>query len=512
MRRLAVCAVLVAMMGLVSGAGRPARADDDARASRAQRAIIELDLDEARSILEGSDPSDLALSLERARLALYAGDYDGAVAILSRSELSHSDAGAELLTIARGSARATAAAVVVRDEAAGVSVRLQDEDDRPLVPYLVEVATAARETLKNDIGVELPRPLHIEVVRDLFTLSEMTGLPESSAQTTGTVAVAKWGRVTVLSPRAVPRGYPWADTLAHEMAHLAQTRASTDRAPLWLQEGVAKREETRWRAPKPLDDTPPADAVAAVGMKKGLGRPLDKIGASIAMLPSADQAMVTFAEVTSFVRFLVARAGEKALPDLFRKLHDIPQGPDAVDRALRESTGASLAEWNTEWTDHLTVSARAKESLVDGSLFGDVPHEADLRRSVTLGELLRRRGHHSAAFTLLHRAHDLVPNDPVLRHDTSGELIALERNEEAERVLGRMEEVRSEYGPWYGLSGFFARSRGDAEEAHRAFRLGIELTPFDPEPACEALSPPADPSTDLAAALCAAARANPLRD
>ncbi len=100
----------------------------------------------------------------------------------------------------------------------------------------------------------------------------MTGLPEQAARTTGTVAVAKWGRVTMISPRATDRGYPWLDTLAHEMTHLALSRGTRDKAPLWLQEGVAKREETRWRIEEPLDDVPAIDAVAAVGIEKGLGR------------------------------------------------------------------------------------------------------------------------------------------------------------------------------------------------------------------------------------------------
>ena len=113
----------------------------------------------------------------------------------------------------------------------------------------------------------------------------MTGLPYESAQTTGTVAVAKWGRVTLLSPRASHHGYPWRDTVAHELTHLAVTRASRDRAPLWLQEGVAKREEIRWRDPGPFDDRPPPEAVVQRGLELGLGVPLDKLGPSIAMLP-----------------------------------------------------------------------------------------------------------------------------------------------------------------------------------------------------------------------------------
>src|SRR4029079_3031549 len=110
--------------------------------------------------------------------------------------------------------------------------------------------------LMKDLGVELLKPLRIDLVRDQFTLAEMTGLPEEAARTTGTVAIAKCGRVTMISPRATSNGYPWLDTLAHEMTHLALSRGTRDNAPLWLQEGVAKREETRWREKQPPANFP----------------------------------------------------------------------------------------------------------------------------------------------------------------------------------------------------------------------------------------------------------------
>ena len=41
------------------------------------------------------------------------------------------------------------------------------------------------------------------------------------------------------------------------------SQGTLERAGLWLQEGVAKREETRWREPDPFDNMLPADVVAA---------------------------------------------------------------------------------------------------------------------------------------------------------------------------------------------------------------------------------------------------------
>jgi hypothetical protein len=490
----------------------PVRADEATRVAEAREATMRLDLKKAHALLDTIESRVPVVVLERARLAIYEGDYDGASALLSNPELSHNNLGAELLGIADGCARATAGAVTEVDAERGVVIRLQDESDRPLAPFLVEVAVAAREALARDLKVELPRPLRIELVRDLFTLAAMTGLPESAAQTTGTVAVAKWGRVTMITPRAVPRGYPWADTLAHEMAHLAQTQASGDRAPLWLQEGVAKRQETRWREGRHFDDFPAADSVAAVGLDKGLGRPIDKLGASIALLPSAEQAMVAFAEVSSFVRFWISSTGEAALPELLVNLGsatddgflDDGTEKNPVDQAMKSVTGASLADWNARW---LTYLGTVKRELPPGAtLGGNLPHESEIRRGLALGELLRRRSHPEAAQRVLSPAQKLAPFDPLLRHRLASALFALGQPIEAEKLISREEDVRSEFGPWMAQHGRWLAEQGQPDQAQAAFHVGLELCPLDPEVACEEKMPPELPASVGKAPLCQAAR------
>jgi hypothetical protein len=493
---------VAAALAALSGPG-PARADDEGRAREAREATFALDVHKAHELLDKVDGSDPTIALERARLAIYDGDYDGAVAILSRTDLQRSDVGAELLGIAAGCARATAGAITEVDAARGVTIRMQDESDRAIAPFMVDVAVAAREALKRDLKVELPKPLRIELVRDLFTLAAMTGLPESAAQKTGTVAVAKWGRVTMISPRAVPRGYPWADTLAHEMAHLAQTRASGDRAPLWLQEGVAKRQEVRWREGRKFDDFPGADVIAAIGVEKKLAPPIDQLGGSIALLPTADQAMIAFAEVASFIRFFAKSAGDDALAELYVRIRSA-EGKDYVDEALRGLTGASLSDWNARWVAYLGT---VKHDLPPGvTLGGDLPHEAEVRRGLVLGELLRRRAHNGAAKATLGPAQKLAPFDPLLRHRLASALYALGEPAEAEKLISRMEDVHSEFGPWLSLHGQWLLSQGRTDESGAAFRTGLELCPLSPEVACEGKMPPEVPGTPNKAPLCQAAR------
>src|ERR1700691_2498743 len=101
-----------------------------------------------------------------------------------------------LVDVLRGWVRVTAATVVDKDDEHAVEVRYQDDSDRALTPLIVETVVRARDALTRDLGATWPKPTRITVVRDLMSLSAMTGLPQKDAQTTRTVAVARWRRVS----------------------------------------------------------------------------------------------------------------------------------------------------------------------------------------------------------------------------------------------------------------------------------------------------------------------------
>jgi hypothetical protein len=468
-------------------------------ASIAERYTLGLDLDEARKELAAGDPNDLGVLVERGRLALYEADCDGALAVLTRPDVAKTETGAMLGDIARGCARVIAATVVDKDDARQVEVRYQDEADRALTPVLVDTVVKARDALTKDLGVTWPKPTRIIVVRDLLSLSVMTGLPYDAAKTTGTVAVAKWGRVTLLSPRASHHGYAWRDTMAHELTHLAVTRASVDRAPLWLQEGVAKREETRWREPGAFDDRPSPDAVVQRGMDLKLDLALDKLGPSIAMLPSADTAMVAFAEVTSFVRYFATTASPDALPRLLLALRR-----KSPDEALKEASGLDLKQWDAKWRAYLQTVPR--QSLPSAyALGGEPPSFREGRERVRLAELLYARSHAAAALGQLDKVKGM-PDDPSIRYARARVLQTLGRTKDAEPLLQDPKDVVASFGPWWAIRGIFARGRGDEGVAGASFAEAVAQDPFDLEAACQTRDPGASPPGGDVRILCDAVR------
>jgi len=487
----------------VTNGPSPSRIFDDPRghAARATDLIVAMEYDKARAELAKADPNSPAVVLAKARLALYEEDCDLSALLLSRAEVAQTEEGRVVADVARGCARVTAGTSVERDDAKGIVIRYHDDDDRALGPLLVDTVMKARASLTRDLGVEWKAPTRITVVRDLLSLSAMTGLPYKAAQTTGTVAVAKWGRVTLLSPRASHHGYPFRDTLTHELTHLAISMQTRDRAPLWLHEGVARREEVRWREPGPFDERPTPESIVTRGMEMKLDLPLDKLGPSIAMLPSADAAMVAFAEVTSFVKFYAESQGPDALAKLLVALRTAP----SVDDALRDVSGDTLAGWDVKWRDR--IAKRPKEPL--SPMFGlgaPPPGLGDSRERSRLAELLLGRGHPAEAVQQLDKIPEAMLADPSLRYLRARALEGDGKAKDAEALLEDPKQWMASFGPCWAIRGRLARARGDEPAARASFEEGIAHDPLSIEAACEALEAPAAGPGAQGAPLCDAAK------
>jgi hypothetical protein len=502
-RRHAVALAVSLAVGLAGSANAGPSASFE-HAAAAANAIAALEFDEARRQIALGDAADPAIATEAGRLALYEGRCDEALISLGRPDVARSEAGSGLGDIARGCVRAMAATLVDTDDSHGVVIRYQDEGDRALTPLIVETVARARDAITSDLGVSWPTPTRVVVVRDLMSLSAMTGLPQKAAETTGTVAVAKWGRVTLLSPRASEHGFPWRDTLAHELTHLAVTRASAEHAPLWLQEGMAKREETRWRDPGPFDERPSPDDVVARGLELKLTLPLDQLGPSIAMLPSADAAMVAYAEVTSFVRYFASIGGPEALPRLLLAMRTSSD----TDVALSQSSGADLHTWDTRWHAYIAQRPRTPVPPIFG-LGATPPDTRDLRDRMRLAELLYGRLHAVEALSELERARmTFGADDPSVRSLRAHILGTLGRREEAAPLVGDPRDVAASFGPWWAIRGRWLRDDGDRAGAAGSFLEAISTDPFEVEAACETDGSGGDPVLDGAAqGLCDAARA-----
>jgi hypothetical protein len=443
------------------------------RLREAASALTDLDPVRAEAWLRDASDVEPSVAYLRARIALAKGDCELAAKLMStQSNVPPQEL--ETLRVAEGCSRAMAGAEVVQEESKGVWIRLQNSRDRVLVPLLADVADRAAKSIERRLRTRFPRPIRIELVSDLPSLSYLTGLPLEAAETTGTIAIARWGKVTVLSPRATRDGFPWQDTLAHELAHLGVSRKSGDEAPLWLQEGIAKRLESRWRAPLPQDDARAARRQVKMALRDGRTVGIDRLGPSIAMLPSPELAATAYAEVEDFLAYFVEQSGERALELLLVELRSL--GSSNTDQALRGVSGYSLAEWMRKW-QHVVASDTVSDAESSPEAHVDY-------RNLRLGMLLGERRHWAASIAQLERASASGPRDPEANHRVALAHLILGHPHVAEATLALADERRFSDGTWLSIQGRVEELLGHRNAAESAFERSLSFAPTLERVAC----------------------------
>ena len=284
--------------------------------------------------------------------------------------------------------------------------------DELLSSYALEVLAKADHALQAAFGIALPGPIRIEIYPSPDTLAQVSALTVEQIQTTGTVALSKWNRLMVTSPKALVRGYPWADTITHELVHMVVSRITGDRAPVWLQEGTAKLFERSWRehgAELVLD--PAARGLLQNANAKNKLITFEQMYPSIAMLPSEDDAALAFAQVSTFMQLYVARHGQDALRNAFGQIEGGTDAREALAKAAEQPFAKIEGEWKASLPTKAEVIHR-HAACARASSVGDGPNdestevvEDDARRFMRIGDLLWDRGRAGAAAREYEKAH-----------------------------------------------------------------------------------------------------------
>lgn len=489
----ALCALLLLAPPVVGvHAQQPALSLTEAR-----QALDALEVERAAPALEAlarSHPDDPSVMYELGRLRLHQGRYADAVEALSGdmrgSTPRQTAARAELLALARATRDATADFVEARSEDGRYVVRYPPGESALLAPYALETLRRADEALTREIGGHAPRPLRLEIYTSPRDLARVSPLTVEAIETSGTIALSKWDRLMLTSPRALVRGYPWRDTVAHELAHLLLTRATRDQAPVWLQEGTAKLLEASWREPisgSPLG--PEARGLLHDALAQGTLIPFSRLHPSLALLPSQQETALAFAEVASFMSVVRHRAGAGGLRALAAALGRGVEAREAVGAAV----GSSFAALERSWHEQLQTARpdavrspfrplRFRHRGEDES--SEEVADGEARRRVRLGDLLSEAGHAAAATVEYEAAAAAAPDDPAIAWRLARAALASGDPNRAVEVLAPLRERAPDYEPVRAWLARALSARGDDDDACIEANRAIGLNPFDPLPHC----------------------------
>lgn len=369
-------------------------------------------------------------------------------------------------------------------------VRYAPGTDEVLVPYAVDTLKAATKALEEELGVKMVSPVRLEIYPDAESLSRVSTLSVEAIRNTGTIALCKWGRLMIASPAALMHGYPWLDTIAHEYVHLLLTKTSLDQAPVWLQEGLAKFLETRWRRDAPTLRHDPASAqllYEAMESDELLG--FDQLHPSIALLPTQKAASLAFAQVSSFIETYYREYGREGVQ---QALYLVGEGEDAK-KALASVAGVPWKKLETRWKEALSKRPKPMPARLLPRRLSDEATEQDelagvelerARNFLRLGDLLWTHSRPAAASVEYAKAHEAAPADPVVASRYARSAIAGGRPKDAVAPLMLTLERYPTHAPALSslATAMFRLSKSDLAEdlANRA----IAHNPFDPQPHC----------------------------
>ncbi|MFO0681319.1 MAG: tetratricopeptide repeat protein [Sandaracinus sp.] len=493
---------LVVLLGLAprSVAHAMPPGQDGARLTQAAIGLDRLHVAEASAELDAlaaAYPDDPDVRFERGYARLLRGEYAAARDDLEGSlvravGLRGAAERAMLARVAHETEAVTHGFEELRSADGRFVIRYAPGPDRFVAHDALAVLARVDEGLGAELGAHHQGPIRLEILPTATALSRVSSLSIEDIERTGTIALCKWDRLMITSPRALVHGYPWADTIGHETVHLLLAQISEDEAPVWMQEGYARFLERRWRGAPPavrLDEG--TQRLLVTRAAQGTLIPFEDLHPSIAMLPSAEDAALAFAQVSTFVQTFYGMRGSAGLVDVASRVR---RGEDAR-QAFAESSGGSWDALEGQWRDAVgrmplpgddapevpRLELRHGEGEPDDS--GEVTEER-ARRAVRLGDLLWTAQRYLAAAAEYGRAHEIAPEDPVVASRLARAAV---RGGDGAAAIAALEPLRArfpEHAPLLANLGAAYALVGDRERARETSRAATEVNPFDPEPHC----------------------------
>ncbi len=459
---------------------------------KAARYLQTARLDDARALLvdlQKRAPDSPEVKWLEAELAFQSGDYAGALKHLDKvpDDAVEGLAG-QTRKLAASTLSVTETFTEARSPRGHFVIRYAPGPDATIAALAGEVLDSAWEAIGDDLGYKPSDPIRVELLGAPVDLAKLSPLTETDIETTGTIALSKYNKLMVVSPRATIFGYPWMDTLAHEYTHLVVSRVAHDTVPVWLQEGLARLEQTRWRHPPELQLTATEQALLGAALRKGRLITFDEMHPSMAKLPSQEAAALAYAEVYTLVGWMQGKIG---YPGIRASLIAQREGKSAR-RAVAEALGMSWGAVEKEWRAHLKVGdtkARAGKPIkftkggVDSENVGLEQVSVRARKHARLGGMLRARGLNEAAAVEYEKALTGGP-EPFVAGKLARTLIELGRFERAIELATPLVAADAHDAVAAVTLGMARSARRQWPEAITAYEQALGVSPFDPTTRC----------------------------
>jgi len=370
-------------------------------------------------------------------------------------------------------------------------ILLDEKQDGILVDYLIDALEKTYQIMAQQYGFQPKEKVRVELFPDAKAFYLASTLSVRDIEVTGAVGLTKFNKLQFLSPKALVYGYRWLDAISHEYMHYLTVKLTSNKAPIWFHEGLAKYEETRWRnGPSYLSLLYETLLARALGERKLID--FDRMEPSLIRLETPEDVQFAYAQAASAIEFIIAKAGHEKLREIMNRMAiGTTRG---ASEAIREVLGLRFSEFEGKWKDFLGSKGLKEVSGVNVHRYKIKEGRADeermdmeeikslvARNRAHLADRLKERGRISAAVLEYRRAMAETKNSVPIMNRLSSALIDLGRDEEALDILNRVKEISPDHPTPYTQLGQIYLKMKDFKKAREAFEDSIQINPFNPE-------------------------------
>ena len=374
------------------------------------------------------------------------------------------------------------------------------ERDNLLADYALHALEKAYQEIQDDLHFFPEGKVLVEVYPTSEGFTHASSLSQKQIEISGAIGICKFNRIMIISPRCLVYGYRWLDALAHEFIHYLIAKLTGLNIPLWLNEGLAKYHETRWRVPQPNYLVPLYKNALWEASKERKWINFQKMKRGMPSLKSREEVILAFAEVSLAVDYLLQYHGKEKLINFLQELgrvawKDVEGKFETVeehwDRLFRQFFGIDqkkfqsdlrkfLEEMNLEETpgvalDNFKLKERGKEVDELEEYVG-----VGARGHVRLGDMYRQRGRFNVALIEYEKGVREEPNNHVILNKMGKTYSALGKFREAEESFKKSLQVNPNHGPTYTNLATLYFAQDKLTLALENYQESNQINPFNP--------------------------------
>jgi tetratricopeptide (TPR) repeat protein len=473
--------------------------------SRGDNALIEWKYSQAEKSLnelmeltsnEGFDEEARAeIFLYKARYCFYKGDYLCAEKAYEKVQetIELDEGNKEFLERITGLVKTWDGATHFESE--HFRIRYMPGKDSILAEPALNALENSYDALTKDFKIKPDEKVLVEVFPDFEAFTYGTGLTMEELENSGTIAICKYKRMMINTPRKTTRGYAYLDTLSHEFVHYLVYVKFGKRIPIWLHEGLAKYQESRWKSDVGGQLAPSQQSLLASALEHDELISFERMHPSFAKFKTPRQGQLAFAQVTTVIDYFVKTGG---WPMIFELCKEISRDRD-YKRAIKKVTGKEFDAFWADWKKHARGLGYKELPGMEITVFeikkgeegfeeeDEEVGEKDLSggeewRYARLGDLLRDRGHFAASTAEYKKASEIAPYSPRILNKLG---LAYYLAKDFEKSVGPFEQaviIAPTFSTTYVNLGRAQFSMGEYEAAEKTMNRVLQINPFNPIP------------------------------